>query len=132
MRLQFQVGDTQRHEIEYSFSQLRGRLVIRVNRQEVFRRVRMFNEPRLERHFVRVDKNGELDVLIEKVRKPLFGHQYRVFLNGRLYRFYAGSTGRPDGEFRKPGLKERVLAVLTKLAELGAQRIVLLEAPKPL
>ncbi len=90
MRFRFQVGDTDKHEIECSFNQFLGKLVIRLDRQEIHRRVRIFNEPLQETYQVRVQDGEPLDVLIEKERWPLFGHRYRVFLGGRLYKAYAG------------------------------------------
>jgi hypothetical protein len=89
MKFRLEVGDTQKHVLEYSYSQLRGELVIRLNHEQVFRQKRRFNEPLQEQHLVRVEESGALDVLIEKERRPLFGHRYRVFLNGRLYKSYA-------------------------------------------
>jgi hypothetical protein len=90
MKFNLELGDTQKHKIEYQFNQLLGRLVVRLNNQEVFRRVRRFNEPRQEQLLIRADQNGAMDVLVEKQRRPLFGHRYRIFLNGRLYRCCSG------------------------------------------
>lgn len=90
MKFCLEVGETERHLVEFEFNQLLGQLHIRVNRQEVKRQVRLFNEPVLETHVVQVGQNERWTVRIEKVRKPLFGQRCRVFLNERLYRCYEG------------------------------------------
>jgi len=90
MKFCLEVGETERHLIEFEFNQLLGQLHIRVNRQEIKRQVRLFNEPVRETHVVQVGRNERWTVRIEKERKPLFGQRCRVFLNERLYRCYEG------------------------------------------
>jgi hypothetical protein len=90
MKFCLELGETERHLIEFEFNQLLGQLHIRVNRQEIKRQVRLFNEPVRETHVVQVGRNERWTVRIEKERKPLFGQRCRVFLNERLYRCYEG------------------------------------------
>ena len=90
MKFNLEVGETEKHLVEFNFDQLRGQLVISVNKQEVKRSVRLFNEPIKETHTLQVGDGERLIVRIEKERKLLFGQKYRVFLNERLYKYYEG------------------------------------------
>ncbi|MCW5551189.1 MAG: hypothetical protein KIS67_03375 [Verrucomicrobiae bacterium] len=90
MKFCLEVGELERHLVEFNFDQLFGRSVIKVNRTEVRRSVRLFNEPLRETHTLRVGDQERLEVRIEKERKLLFGQKCRVFLNDRLYRCYEG------------------------------------------
>ena len=90
MKFCVEVGDTKKHVIEYCFNQLLGRLVIKLNQKEVKRTLRLFNEPILEMYPVQVEAGEPLTVRIEKERDRLFGQKCRVFLNGRLFKYYKG------------------------------------------
>lgn len=90
MKFCLEVGELERHLVEFNFDQLFGRSVIKVNQTEVRRSVRLFNEPLRETHTLRVGDQERLEVRIEKERKLLFGQKCRVFLNDRLYRCYEG------------------------------------------
>jgi len=90
MKFCLEVGELERHLIEFDFNQLLGQLHIRVNKQEVKRQVRLFDEPLTETHTLQVGEAECWTVRIEKQRKMLFGHKCRVFLNERLYKCYEG------------------------------------------
>ena len=90
MKFCLEVGEIERHLIEFDFNQLLGELRIRVNQKEVKRSVRLFDEPLTETHTLHVGCNEALVVRIEKERKLLFGQKCRVFLNDRLYKYYEG------------------------------------------
>lgn len=90
MKFSVEVGQAERHLIEYAFNQLLGQLCIRVNRQEVKNNVRLFDEPLTETLTLQVGKTERLTVRIEKERKLLFGQRCRVYLNDRLYKCYEG------------------------------------------
>ena len=90
MRFCLEVGEQERHLIEFTFNQLLGQLCIRVNRQEVKNSVRLFDEPLTETHTLQVGKEERINVRIEKERKLLFGQKCRVFINNRLYKCYEG------------------------------------------
>lgn len=91
MKFCLEVGDVEKHLVEFSFNQLLGEVSIRVNQKEIKHGVRLFNEPLRETHTVQVGDGEQVLVRIEKERKPLFGEKYRVFLNGRLYKYYEGA-----------------------------------------
>ena len=90
MKFCLEVGELERHVIEFNFNQLLGELRISVNRLEVKRNVRLFDEPLTETHTLRVGRDERLTVRIEKERKLLFGQKCRVFLNDRLFKCYEG------------------------------------------
>jgi len=90
MKFRIEVGDEKKHQIEYEFNQLLGRLVIKSDQQGVKRRVRWFNEPVKETHLLRADAGEQLTVRIEKERRPLLGCKCLVFLNERLFKCYEG------------------------------------------
>jgi hypothetical protein len=90
MKFCLEVGETERHLIEFDFNQLLGQLHIRVNRKEVKSSMRLFDEPLTETHTLQIGEAESLTVRIEKERKMLFGQKCRVFLNDRLYKYYEG------------------------------------------
>ena len=90
MKFCLEVGELERHVIEFNFNQLLGELRIRVNRQEVKHNVRLFDEPLTETHTLQLGKVERTIVRIEKERKLLFGQKCRVFLNDRLFKCYEG------------------------------------------
>jgi len=91
MKFCIEVGEIKKHRIEYDFNQLLGRLIIRLDRKEVMRNIRLFNEPVWETHRVQVAETELVAVRIEKERRQLFGQKYRVFVNERLYKFFQGA-----------------------------------------
>ena len=86
MRFNLQVGNTEKHLVEFNFNQLLGTLDIRVDNRSVFQSKRIFNEPVREVYHFVIDGSEKSDVRIEKRRKPLFGHHSAVFVNDRLTR----------------------------------------------
>lgn len=87
MKFSLQLGQAEKHLVEYNFNQLLGRLVISVNKQTIKRQVRLFSEPLREVHVFRVD---EWSVRIEKERQLLYGQINRVFINDRLVQCHKG------------------------------------------
>ena len=45
MRFTLEIGNTDKHLVEFNFNQLRGTLVIRVDDRPIFQSTRVFNEP---------------------------------------------------------------------------------------
>ena len=90
VKFSFDLGQVEKHRLEYSFNQLLGRLDIKVNSQPVRQSVRLFNEPVLEVFDFHVGHIERSSVRIEKHRRPLFGHCNRLFVNNRLMRVYQG------------------------------------------
>jgi hypothetical protein len=86
MRFSLEIGHTERHLVEFSFNQLRGILVIRVDDRPVFQSTRIFNEPVFEVYNFVIDGREKSAVRIEKRRKPLFGHRNTVYVNDRITR----------------------------------------------
>ncbi len=90
MKFCLEVGEFERHLVEFNFNQLLGQLVIKVNKKEVKRSVRLFNEPLRETHTLQVGDGERVVVRIEKERKQLFGQKCVVYLNDRLYQLHQG------------------------------------------
>jgi len=90
MKFCIEVGEIEKHLVEFNFNQLLGQVVIKVNRKEVSRKVRLINEPVREVHTIPVGEGERHVVRIEKERKQLLGSRCRVFLNDRLYKYYEG------------------------------------------
>ena len=90
MKFNLEIGEAEKHVVEFNFDQLLGQLVIMVNKREVKRSFRLFNEPLKETHTLQVGSGEGVIVRIEKERKLLFGQKCRVFLNDRLYKYYEG------------------------------------------
>jgi Fas apoptotic inhibitory molecule (FAIM1) len=86
MRFTVEVGEMEKHLVEYNFNQLQGKLVIRVDDQPVVKATRVFNEPVHEVYQFVIDGMEKSAVRIEKRRKPLFGHSNLVYVNDRLTR----------------------------------------------
>jgi len=90
MKFTIEVGETEKHTIDFNFNQLLGQLVIKVNSKEVKRNLRLIDEPIRETHVIELGGIEELTVRIEKERRQLLGSKCRVFLNDRLFKFYEG------------------------------------------
>ena len=91
MRFTIEIGESEKHRLEYDFNQLLGSMVIKVNDKPIKKSVRLVNEPVLEVHVVVVGKNEKSTVRIEKERKPLMGHRNRLFVNNRLVKVFEGN-----------------------------------------
>ena len=90
MKFVIEIGEAEKHVIEYEFNQLFGRLTIKVNNQAIKRKIRLFSEPIQETHFFVIDQRERLSIRIEKERKLLYGQVNRVFVNNRLFKRYEG------------------------------------------
>jgi hypothetical protein len=85
-----EIGDTEKHRLEYHFNQLLGSLVIKVNEKPIKKSLRMVNESVLEIHAFVVGEREKTDVRIEKERKPLIGCKNRLYVNNRLVKVFSG------------------------------------------
>ena len=85
-----EIGDTEKHRLEYNFNQLLGSLVIKVNEKLIKKSVRLMNEPVLEVHRFVVGDQERAEVRIEKERMPLVGCRNRLYVNNRLIRVFSG------------------------------------------
>src|SRR5512136_2950671 len=90
VKFAIEVGDTEKHRLEYNFNQLLGSLVIKVNEKAIKKSVRLINEPVLEVHAFVVGNREKSDVRIEKERKPLVGCKNRLYVNNRLVKVFSG------------------------------------------
>lgn len=90
MKFSLEIGETEKHTIEYEFNQLLGTLTIKVDNEPVKRHVRLFDEPVKELHQFVIGGQEKFAVKIEKERKLLFGQKNRVFINDRLVKYCEG------------------------------------------
>jgi hypothetical protein len=90
VRFAIEIGDTEKHRLEYNFNQLLGSLVIKVNEQPIKKSVRLMNEPLLEVHAFVLGEQEKSAVRIEKERKPLVGCKGRLYVNNRLVKVFSG------------------------------------------
>ena len=90
MKFTLEVGEVEKHTIDFSFNQLLGQLVIKVNKREVRRDSWLLDEPVRETHLVELGGDENITVRIEKERRQLVGNRCCVFLNDRLYKYYEG------------------------------------------
>ena len=84
MKFSFQVGEIEKHQVEYHFSPLLGVVVVKVDGKAVRRHVRLINEPMRETHDLIVGDRERHKVRFEKERTSTFTHRNRVFVNNRL------------------------------------------------
>jgi len=90
VKFAIEIGDTEKHRLEYHFNQLLGSLVIKVNERPVKKALRLVNEPLLEVHDFVVGDQEKSSVRIEKERMPLVGCRNRLYVNNRLLRVFSG------------------------------------------
>ena len=90
MRFAIEIGDAEKHHLEYNFNQLLGSLEIKVNEKPIKKAVRLLNEPVFEVHSFVVGNQEKSDVRIEKERLPLLGCKNRLYVNNRLVRVFSG------------------------------------------
>lgn len=90
MRFTIEIGEKEKHQLEYQFNQLFGRLVIKVDDEPVMESIRLFNEPLFEEHEFVVGTSERSSVRIEKQRKILFGQRNRLYINERLAEVFNG------------------------------------------
>jgi hypothetical protein len=90
MKFSFEVGDLEKHHVEFNFNQLCGTLRISVDNKPIHRATRFLNEPIHEVFDFMVGNTERWPVRIEKRRKPLFGSRNVVSVNHRLVRVVEG------------------------------------------
>ena len=84
MKFSIEVGDIEKHLVEYEFNPLLGILIVKVDDQPVKRHIRLVNEPVRETHAFIVGDKEKSDVRFEKERTSMFTHRNSVFVNNRL------------------------------------------------
>lgn len=90
MKFSFEVGELEKHHVEFNFNQLCGTLRICVDNKPIHRATRLLNEPIHEIFDFMVGNSERWPVRIEKRRKPLFGSRNILYVNNRLTRVVEG------------------------------------------
>jgi len=90
MKFAVEVGEIEKHVVEFNFNQLYGSLLIQVDDQPIHQSTRLFNEPSREIYQFVVGEHERSMVRIEKFRKQLFGHRNCVYVENRLTRVFEG------------------------------------------
>lgn len=90
VKFAIEIGDTEKHRLEYNFNQLMGSMVIKVNDKPIKKSVRLINEPVLEVHAFVVGNHEKSNVRIEKERRQLLGCRNRLYVNNRLVKVFNG------------------------------------------
>jgi hypothetical protein len=91
MKFAIEIGENEKHRLEYQFNQLLGRLTIKINDETVRQSVRLVNEPVLEVHVFEIGERERYTIRIEKERKPLLGSRNRLYLDNRLVKVFSGN-----------------------------------------
>jgi hypothetical protein len=90
MKFNIEVGQVEKHLVEFDHNQLIGSLLIKVDQQTIYQSKRLINEPCEEVYRFVVGQMEKTEVRIEKVRKQLFGHRNNVYVDKRLTRVFDG------------------------------------------
>jgi hypothetical protein len=90
MKFSIEVGDREKHVIEFHFNQLLGKSIVSVDGETVFRKKRWFSEPLVDRYNFEVGYVEPVHVRIEKERKLIFSSKYRIYVDNRLTQLYQG------------------------------------------
>src|ERR1700722_5454772 len=73
LEFEFEVGETERHNVAFRFDQLLGPLQISVDGKPVIRKFEMFSLKRVGHYEFSVGAHEPHEVRIEKIRKALMG-----------------------------------------------------------
>lgn len=90
MKFKIEVGEIEKHQVEFNHNQLMGCLMIKVDQKPVVRVTRLLNEPVQEVYHFMVGQMERTEVRIEKLRKQLFGTRNSVYVGNRLVRVFEG------------------------------------------
>lgn len=84
MKFIFEVGEIEKHQVEFNYNQLAGRVMIKVDKQIVRNSIRLLNEPAHEVYQFVVGQMIKTEVRIVKWRKQLLGARNCFYVDGRL------------------------------------------------
>ena len=84
MKFKIEVGEIEKHQVEFTYNQLAGRVTIKVDEKIIRNSVRLLNEPAHEVYQFVVGQMVRTEVRIEKWRKQLFGSRNCFYVDGRL------------------------------------------------
>ena len=91
MKFKIEVGEVEKHWVEFHHNQLLGSLTIKVDAKPVHQVTRLINEPVREVYRIIVGHREQSEVRIEKLRKQLLGYRNRVYVGNRLVRVFEGN-----------------------------------------
>lgn len=94
MKFAFEVGDVEKHKIEFRFNQLWGNLSISVDGRQIIRDFRLASLSLTKSYEFKVGIEEIHHVRIDKIRKLLFAgfrkSKYEIYIDGRLAHEYEG------------------------------------------
>lgn len=90
MKFKVEVGEVEKHLIEFHHNQLLGLLSIKVDKKPVVRMSRLLNEPVREVYQFAVGQMEKSEIRIEKLRRQLIGTRNSVYVGNRLVRVFEG------------------------------------------
>lgn len=94
MQFEFEVGVRERHQVEFSFSQVLGTVRIDVDGETALRRFPLFSMALTKRFEFRVGQDEVHEMVVEKSRPLLLAWMRRqtcqVFVDGELFGDYPG------------------------------------------
>jgi hypothetical protein len=94
MHFQIEVGDKEKHEIQFHYNQIMGILKIKVDGKVIRRDLRFLSFTVLKVYSFTVGEKEKLFVKIEKERRLflsfLFPQRYRVIVDGKLFAEFNG------------------------------------------
>jgi len=90
MKLTLELGEREKHLLEFHFNQLLGTSTILLNQKPIKKHTRWFSEPLFEAHELEIGEEEVCHVRIEKERKLLFGQRCKIYVNQRLTKVAEG------------------------------------------
>jgi hypothetical protein len=90
MKFALDIGQEEKHTVEFSFNQLLGRSAVKVDGYPIFRKARWFSEPLTDEYEFEIGRRNPVYLRIEKERKLLMSSKYRVYVDNRLVQLHQG------------------------------------------
>ncbi len=91
MKFALEIGEVEKHLLEYERDRLSGFWVIRIDGEEVKKSKKILFNPKQEVHTFDVGNSERLHVRIE-IERGIWGNEKkRVFVNGRLVKLHQGA-----------------------------------------
>jgi len=94
MNFKFEVGNKEKHLIEFSFNQFWGNLYIKIDNEKTIKDFRMFSLKLTKTYEFEVGVKEKHNIKIEKQRKRFFAgfrkQHYKVYLDNNLIEEYEG------------------------------------------
>lgn len=90
MKFVIEVGTQDKHLIEFTFNQLLGQSLLKVDGREVFNKKRWFSEPVVDSYDMEISGAESIRLRIVKQRKLLVASRYSVYVDNRLTQVFQG------------------------------------------